>query len=487
LTSSPRPDNGSWGSQEPRIAHFPDYKSGLGDEFLAVAEIAGMKPDPWQQLVVQKAMLIHEGRLATPEVGLCLPRQNGKGGVLEILALGRLFVLESPLTLHSAHLFKTSKEAYLRLRRLIQNSPQLDRKVLRYPATNGDEGVILRNGCRLHYVARSGGSGRGLSGEAVFLDEAMYLSAAVMSALVPTISAKQYGQIVYAGSAVDQTTMADGQTFARVRKRGIAGSDPGLAYFEWSLEYSSPDEIPDDVLKSLDAAKDTNPAVGIRIQPETPARELLILGPRGYGVERLNVGDWPAIDGDDQVFSAEKWAAALDGQSAPLEPLVFALDVSPDRRKASSFDDYLQILNQFSYNGVTYSYGSLAARRNPERLPGGDIASAARSPTSPRRHLVFACMAARSLPSFRRPVPVPADRNGRPGDLFGTCRSSTCSEKPWQGGPTGDLLTRAIQYADLGGNAYFVRAGRQRRPAAAGLDDDRVRVARQRRALGSVR
>jgi hypothetical protein len=129
--------------------------------------------------------------------------------------------------------------------------------------------------------------------------------------------------------------MADGQTFARVRKRGIAGSDPGLAYFEWSLEYSTPDEIPDDVLKSLDAAKDTNPAVGIRIQPETPARELLILGPRGYGVERLNVGDWPAIDGDDQVFSAEKWAAALDGQSAPLEPLVFALDVSPDRRKAS--------------------------------------------------------------------------------------------------------------------------------------------------------
>jgi hypothetical protein len=136
LTSSPRPDNGSWGSQEPRIAHFPDYKSGLGDEFLAVAEIAGMKPDPWQQLVVQKAMLIHEGRLATPEVGLCLPRQNGKGGVLEILALGRLFVLESPLTLHSAHLFKTSKEAYLRLRRLIQNSAAARPES---PPVSGDE------------------------------------------------------------------------------------------------------------------------------------------------------------------------------------------------------------------------------------------------------------------------------------------------------------------------------------------------------------
>ncbi len=334
--SSPRPASASYGSQEPRTSHYPAFTEGLGDEFIAVAELAGLHPDPWQRLVVEKSLLVRpDGELATPEVGICLPRQNGKGGVLEILELGRLFVLESPLTLHSAHLFKTSKEAYLRIRSLIQNTPALDRRVLRYSNTNGDEGIILKNGCRLHFVARSGGSGRGLSGNCVMLDEAMYLPAMVMSALIPTISAKRYGQIVYAGSAVDQTTMADGQTFARVRKRGSEGSSDRLAYFEWSLPFDNPDSIPDDVLRDPASAKTVNPAIGIRIAPETVAGELEMLGPRGFAVERLNVGDWPAVDGEDQVFSVEKWNQALDPLSAALDPVVFALDVTPDRRRAS--------------------------------------------------------------------------------------------------------------------------------------------------------
>jgi hypothetical protein len=295
-----------------------------------------MKPDPWQQFVVQKSMLVRPDRLlASPEVGECLPRQNGKGGTLEIFSLGRLFVLESELSLHSAHLFKTSIEAYLRLKRLIQNCPQLDRRVARYANARGDEGIILKNGCRIQYVARSGGSGRGLTGNCVILDEAMYLPAQVMAALVPTISAKEYGQIIYAGSAVDQTTMADGQTFARVRKRGIEGSSERLAYFEWSLPYDSPSEIPDDVLNDPESARVTNPAYNLRIMPDTVSGELEMLGPWSYAVERLNVGDWPAVDGEDQVFPVEKWNQALDPASAPLDPVCFSFDVSPDRRRAA--------------------------------------------------------------------------------------------------------------------------------------------------------
>ena len=44
-------------------------------------------------------------------------------------------------------------------------------------------------------------------------------------------------------------------------------------------------------------------------------------------------------------------------------------------------------------------------------------------------------------------------RNGRPGDLFGT-PDLALLEQPWPNGTTGDLLSRTIQDADIGGNFF---------------------------------
>jgi hypothetical protein len=69
--------------------------------------------------------------------------------------------------------------------------------------------------------------------------------------------------------------------------------------------------------------------------------------------------------------------------------------------------------------------------------------------------IVFACMQARfSLFSearfqFRRL------RSGRPGELFGDPALRRL-EQPWPGGTTGDLLSRMMVSADLGGNAFPV-------------------------------
>jgi hypothetical protein len=125
-----------------------------------------------------------------------------------------------------------------------------------------------------------------------------------------------------------------------------------------------------------------------------------------------------------------------------------------DERSAPtlSFDDYLQILNQFSYNGVTYSYGS-----SPQEEIQNGFSNLARNAYK-ANGVVFACMLVRQLlfsearPMFRQL------RNGRPGDLFSLPELDVL-RNPWQGATYGDLLTRAIQYADLGGNAYFVREG----------------------------
>jgi phage portal protein BeeE len=70
--------------------------------------------------------------------------------------------------------------------------------------------------------------------------------------------------------------------------------------------------------------------------------------------------------------------------------------------------------------------------------------------------VVFACMLVRQLLFSEARFQFRQMRNGRPGDLFGT-QALGVLEKPWPGGTTGDLLTRAIQDADLAGNFFCVR------------------------------
>jgi hypothetical protein len=98
-----------------------------------------------------------------------------QGRILEARELAGLFLFGEQLILHSAHEFKTAQEAFRRVLGLIQNTPDLDKLVSRVRTSHGEEGVELRNGARLRFVARSTGSGRGFSGDVVILDEAYNL------------------------------------------------------------------------------------------------------------------------------------------------------------------------------------------------------------------------------------------------------------------------------------------------------------------------
>src|SRR5499427_761968 len=108
-------------AQMPRILYVPDYSSSAGQEAVELAELAGLYLDPSQRLVLERALAERpDGRWAAAEVGLCLPRQNGKNAVLEARELAALFLLDEHLTIHSAQQFKTAKEHFLRLLGLIE-------------------------------------------------------------------------------------------------------------------------------------------------------------------------------------------------------------------------------------------------------------------------------------------------------------------------------------------------------------------------------
>lgn len=327
---------GLQGSQSPTFEHVPDFVSSAGREAVELAALAGLFLDPWQQHVLERSLGERpDGKWAAFEVGLVVPRQNGKGSVLEARELAGLFLLGERLIIHSAHLFDTSLEAYRRLRGLIEDTPDLARRVRRFNNSHGQEGIELRNGQRIRFRARTRGGGRGFTADCLVLDEAMFLPEATLGALLPTLSARPNSQVWYAGSAVDQLVHPEGLHLARVRQRGrdAAGS---LAYFEWSVRGAdTPSDLSEQDAASPEAQAQANPGLGIRIGPGHVENERQAFDHRMFCVERLGVGDWPDPAGAQTVVDLPTWDMLADKRSKPSDPVVFSFDVMPDRSWAS--------------------------------------------------------------------------------------------------------------------------------------------------------
>ena len=325
----------------PLIAHVPDYHDTLGPEAIELAENLGFPLDDHQKLVLTHGCAIKkDGTWAFFEVGLCEPRQNGKGVILEVREIAGLFLWGETLIIHTAHQFDTSQEHFTRILGLLEES-HLESAIKTVRRSHGDEGIILKNGGRLRFRARTKGGGRGFSCDTLALDEAMILPEVAMGALLPTMRARPNPQVWYTGSAVDQQVHDHGVTFARIRERGIKGEDKNLCYFEYGLAdfqgnpYDGPDDIPTEQLGAEDSWRTTNPAYGTRVRREHFERELESLDNRTFAVEILGVGDWPRTDGSrSNPIKPEEWDLLVDELSVLMDPLCLAFDISPERRTA---------------------------------------------------------------------------------------------------------------------------------------------------------
>lgn len=351
-------DGSILGLQTPRYRHLPTSGRSVphaGREVIELASMAGLQLDPWQQQVIKDACTRSdvafwnpytnrwEYKWAAYEVGVMVSRQNGKGSILEARELAGLFVFRERLIIHSAHQFDTSREAFERLLSLIQNTPELDAKVMRAPRGHGEEGIELKpekhekvtgRAPRINFRTRTAGGGRGFTGDLLVLDESMYLDSGMVRALMPTLVARPNSQIWYTGSAGDKRSTQ----FGRVRSRGInSGPDeePRLFYVEWSADLCRKDcptgcdehDDPDDVHTWAKA----NPGLGIRVEADAIAADHDSMDSVDFAWEHLGVGDWP-VDGTGWLLIGKNsWMRQHDEYSFPLPPFAIALDVSPDR------------------------------------------------------------------------------------------------------------------------------------------------------------
>ena len=316
------------GSQSPRFSFAPEEFSNSSAEAIELSAQAGMPLDVWQQEAL-RLMLgeTADGGWAAFEFGLVVPRQNGKGAVLEARELAGLFLFGEEHIIHSAHEAGTAAEAFLRMKNLIDGTGWLSKRVDKMIVSSGRQVIHLKSGQRLSYKTRTGSGGRGFSAPTVILDEAQNLNSQQIAAIMPLVSTfEPYAQLIYAG-----TVMTGARTFRGIVERGRKQLGSRLGYAEWSA---------DDDADSGDpvAWAEANPALGIRISAQYIQAEFESLVAAGaeseFRQERLSI--WPPEDEIGSVIPVAEWNAALDPEATLPGPVtVVGIAVAPSREWAS--------------------------------------------------------------------------------------------------------------------------------------------------------
>ena len=291
----------SWppGCPEPRVAHAPPADGSRAAAAVALAERLGVVLDGWQRGVLDACLGRDDGRWAAFEVGLIVPRQNGKSLLCAVRELAGLLLFGERLVIHSAHEWRTVSQQFRLTVDLIENSP-LRALVAQVRRTGGEEAIEFAGGARLRFMNRSKESARGFSADCVVLDEAHALTEEQAGALLPTLSSRPDPQVWYAAAG----PAPGAWQLSRLRSR-VAGADPGrLAWHEWSADPAV--DLEDEQVWAA-----CNPGVAAgRLSVERMREERAGLGPAGFAAERLAAAPWPAeLEGIWQVITADAWAA----------------------------------------------------------------------------------------------------------------------------------------------------------------------------------
>lgn len=311
------------GVQEPSLRLAPYYlPNDSYEDFVDLGKAYGLLPDEWQAGILRDSLGERaNGKWAAPRVGVSAPRQNGKNGYIELRELGGLLLLEERI-LHTAHEVKTAMMSFRRIKAFFENYDDLRKMVKKISNINGQESISLVNGGTLQFAARSKSSGRGFSVDTLILDEAQELSDDVWAAILPTISASPNPQVILLGTPPGPTV--NGEVFTRFRSAALLGEDERLSWSEWSADREDDPSDPTIWAKA-------NPALGIRLEVETVSDEFASMDEETFARERLGMWDSTA---SGSVFDDEQWKA-LVSQTDPGGRVVFAVDVSPNRDRAS--------------------------------------------------------------------------------------------------------------------------------------------------------
>lgn len=308
------------GSQVPSVRIVPEYSYSDGADAVKILSIGKLHTDPWQSNVLEDWMgITDEGIWSAQTCGLSVPRQNGK----TLDTCGRIaagMIMYGEWVIYTAHLQKTATETFMELKGLFE-SPKLNKYVKEIKSALGREQIILKNGGRVQFVARTRNGGRGLHGDCLIFDEAQELTSEQQASFLPALAASKNPQTIYLGTPPDEN--CTGTVFRTIRTKVKAGESKGTAWTEYSVE-----NIGDVKDKSRWAA--TNPALGRRIRESTIESECEQMDEDTFARERL--GWWSPIAKEQVDYALDKkcWEECKSSQTKPEGKTAYGVKFSPD-------------------------------------------------------------------------------------------------------------------------------------------------------------
>lgn len=330
----------------PRFRWIPPRDGSRLATVEGVAAKIGRSLDPAQRLAVDVLTSSWADlRPATLEACIVAPRQNLKTYCLENIVLARLLHPKAAdrLVIWSAHEVATAQETFGAILDLADRFPWLGQQIAGTSRSPGRESIRFANGSRLRFRARIKTGGRGLAGDLIVLDEAFALADEHMGSLLPILSTRARGQVIYGSSA----PRADSRILRRIMDRGRAGGPGAPAYVEWSSEGSllkpgcaagrdcahyqgTPGCVLDDETRWAQA---NSGYVYGRISIDYLRAERVALPPGEFARERMGWAD--ELDAAARPITDDDWAAVLVDGDRPEAVEVFFVAVAPEQAAAA--------------------------------------------------------------------------------------------------------------------------------------------------------
>lgn len=308
------------GNQEPSVRIAPNYDKTDGIRATRILRAGGFDLDPWQSDQIDDWLAFTPAlKWKCKTCGGSVPRQNGKTGLIEGRAQAGM-ILYNEQVLYTAHLQKTATETFEEMAAFF-DSPQLRNHLKDIKTALGREQIILKNGARVKFLARTRNGGRGQHGDLLIFDEAQELDIDAQASFLPAISASLNPQTIYVGTPPDPN--CTGTVFRDIRQKALDGKTKAASWFEFSVE-----EIGDVTDQERWAA--TNPALGRRIMITTIEGECEQMSPETFARERL--GWWTPVQVErvDYAINHKKWAECASDAPKPEGKTAYGVKFSAD-------------------------------------------------------------------------------------------------------------------------------------------------------------
>lgn len=288
-----------------------------------------MTLDPWQKDIAKITWArTADGALASDIVCMSIPRQAGKTYLVAAMVFAVCLIDPGTTVAWTAHHNKVMLETFKSLSTYAAQEKLLPH-IKSVRASAEDRSINFVNGSRIVMAARESGALRGVANVRILvLDEAQILTESGLSDILPTQNAAQHPLTLMMGTP--PRPKDPGEVFTAQRNLAISAERSGepaelLSWIELAADPSAETDDPEQLRRA-------NPSYPHRTNARAIKKLRRALSEESFRREALGIWDdltTPA------VVPAEPWAAICDPESKVATKFVLAVDVSPERDKAT--------------------------------------------------------------------------------------------------------------------------------------------------------